>query len=607
MAKIKRLPLQVANQIAAGEVVERPSSVVKELVENALDADARRITVEVAQGGRWLRIVDDGEGMDEADAVAAFDRFATSKLRDADELWNLTTMGFRGEALASIASIARVECLTRARGTDRGTKVLIAGGSDPIVKPAGCPEGTAITVEDLFFNTPARLKFLRAAQTEQGHVHDTVLGLALAHPQVDFRLVLNQREVLSTVGAKTLRDVVAALFGAAAAEGMVDVEHGSGGSMVRGLVARPDRVRGDRSRQFFFVNRRWVRHPLLAKAVEEAYQGHMPAGSHPAYVLFVELDPAAVDINVHPQKREIRLGRTQQVYLLLVDAVRMAFAQSWTEADYAPMPEPSQAYTYEPPPRPTAGEAAAAMSLYAPAPRSLALPGFARETLAETWQPEGVPGLPSESACGQTFGTPGLPRELQSLVVIGQLHLTYIMCQHPDGLFLIDQHNSHERWLYEQLTPAAVVSQELLMPLVLGLSTAEAAAAAEFGDRLKTLGFGFAPFDGEDPKERRDVERWILRAIPALLPLPEAETTLRELLSRAEAVGVVVRQPDDDPLRRTIACHAAVRAGDVLSPPQMQQIIDRLRETRHPLTCPHGRPTGIMISMKELARRCLRL
>ncbi len=593
MAKIARLPLQVANQIAAGEVIERPASVVKELVENSLDAGARRIVVEVAQSGRWLRIVDDGEGMDEADAVAAFERFATSKLRDADELWALATMGFRGEALASIASIAQVECLTRARGADRGTRVTIVGGGEPVVKPAGAPEGTSITVDELFFNTPARLKFLRAPATEQGHIQDVVTGLALAHPAVEFRLVINQREVLSTVGARGLRDVVGALFGHDAASGMVDVAHEGPAGKVHGLASRPDRVRGDRSRQWFFVNRRWVKHPLLAKAVEEAYQGHIPGDRHPAYVLFLELDPTAVDVNVHPAKKEIRLGQTQRVYMMLVDAVRMGFAQAWTEADYAPAEDaPNEDSHPLPPPAawqrgaaPSAAESAAAMSLYS---RPEAMDQAPLPTL---------PGLLREAPGPGYSGRPGLPRELEGLRVISQLHLTYILCEHPEGLFLIDQHNSHERWLYEQLTPAGVVAQELLLPQVLNLSPAEAGVASEIQPRFAELGFTFEAFGGD---------RWILRAIPALLPLGEAERTIRELLSRSEAVGVVVRQPDDDPIRRTIACHAAVRAGDPLTAAQMEQIVERLRETKHPLTCPHGRPTGILISMKELARRCLR-
>ncbi|MDB5098837.1 MAG: mutL [Cyanobacteria bacterium RYN_339] len=571
MSKIQRLPIHVANQIAAGEVIERPASVVKELVENALDAGATRITVEVGQGGRDLRVTDDGEGMNEEDARLAFERFATSKLRDAEELWNLATMGFRGEALASIAAIARVECVTRPRGGDRGSKITIHGGAEPIVKPAGCPEGTSIQVADLFFNTPARVKFLRAAATEQGHINDVLAGLALCHPAVDFRLLVNDREVLSTVGAGTLREVAAMLLGDDLALDMTEVEGGSPIGRVHGLVCRPDRVRGDRSQQWFFVNHRWVKHPLLARAVEESFSGHIPPGRYPTFLLFLELDPGMVDINVHPAKKEVRLGQTQRVFSLIKDAVMRAFTRDGLsvydgavdDVAYAPSAFPSRPAVFAP---------AAAMAAYAP-------PSLFREA------------APAYEA------SQGLPRELNGLRVIAQLHRTYILCEHPDGLFLLDQHNSHERWLYEQLGPVDVVSQELLMPIALTLNVTERAAAEEFQARLAELGFVVEPF-GPDT--------WAVRAIPALLPLREAEATVRELLSRGEAVGVVSRQPDDDPLRRTIACHASVRAGDVLTHEQMEQIIERLKETRHPLTCPHGRPTGIMVSMAELNRRCLR-
>lgn len=336
MPKIQRLPLHVANQIAAGEVIERPSSVVKELVENSLDAGARRVVVEVEEGGRFLRVVDDGEGMDESDALLAFERFATSKLRNADELFQLLTLGFRGEALASVASIAHVECLTRRQGQDRGTRVLVEGGSEPTVLPAGCPFGTAITVSRLFFNTPARLKFLRAPATEQGHIHDMILGLALCYPEVSFQLRVNGKEALSTPGRTSLDEAVAALYGDTAAQGLLPIHHEGPSGRIVGLASRPDELRADRSRQFFFVNQRWVRHPLLNKAVDEAYGEWLQPGRYPTLFLFLQLDPATVDINVHPAKKEVRLGQSQRVFLLLLDALRIAFAQHWTPVDYRP-------------------------------------------------------------------------------------------------------------------------------------------------------------------------------------------------------------------------------------------------------------------------------
>lgn len=601
MAKIQRLPIHVANQIAAGEVIERPASVVKELVENSIDAGARRITIEVSHGGRNLRITDDGEGMSEEDALLAFERFATSKLRDTEELWQLYTMGFRGEALASIASVAKVECQTRLRGAEKGTQVVIHGGSEPQVRPAGCPEGTTLVIEDLFYNTPARLKFLRAANTEQGHIQDVVQALAICHPEIDFRLIINGRESLSTVGARSLREVLAVLLGDEVADSLGSVEHANEAGSVKGLVSRPHKVRADRSRQWFFINKRWVRDPLLAKGVEEAFIGHIPGDRHPIFVLNIELDPSLVDINVHPAKKEVRLGQTHRVYGLLREGVVQSFTQAgitapvFTEPASYPMGNrwvetPSWykgAGTWTPPAMPNAAETSAAMALYRPA---------AQMGPTKEGAPPAVE-MPSFFETPGTYQAPGLPRELDSLKVIAQLHRTYIMCEHPDGLFLIDQHNSHERWLYEQLSPAGIVSQELLMPVVLTLTPSELATAEEYQSRLHELGFSFEAF-GKDA--------WVIRAIPALLPLGEAEKTVRELLSKVEKTGVVTRMPDDDPIRRTIACHSAVKAGETLTHQQMEQIIERLKETQHPLTCPHGRPTGIMISMNELNRRCLR-
>lgn len=397
MAKIQRLPLHVANQIAAGEVIERPSSVVKELVENSLDAGARRVVVEVEEGGRYLRVVDDGEGMEEADALMAFERFATSKLRSAEELFQLLTMGFRGEALASIASIAHVECLTRQQGAQRGSRVVVEGGSEPLLRPAGCPFGTAITVSRLFFNTPARLKFLRAPATEQGHIHDVLLGLALCHPHVAFQLRINGKEALATPGTTTLQEVVAALYGDVAAEGLLPVSHTGSGGRVWGLTACPDRLRADRSRQFFFVNKRWVRHPLLNKAVEEAYGQWLLPGRHPSFILFFEIDPATIDINVHPAKKEVRLGQSQRVYLTLVDALRRALAEHWTPADYAP--EPLQPHAF--------GEASA--DSYATA-------------LADS--PRATVNVATEAEDGLRW--------------LGVLHQRYQLYEHPEGLWLVD-------------------------------------------------------------------------------------------------------------------------------------------------------------------------
>jgi DNA mismatch repair protein MutL len=285
--------------------------------------------------------------------------------------------------LASIASIAEVECLTRLQGAERGTRVLVEGGSEPVVKPAGCPFGTAITVNRLFYNTPARLKFLRAPATEQGHIHDVLLGLALCHPGVSFQLRINGKEALATPGRTSLQEVVAALYGDAMAQTLVPLAHQGGGVRVSGLATRPDALRTDRSRQFFFVNQRWVRHPLLSKAIEEAYGEWLLPGRHPGFILFLEVDPATVDINVHPAKKEVRLGHSQRVYLAVLDALRLAFAEHWTPEDYA----------------------------------AESLPGVAAEPVPEVYS--GVPG-------------PAGARWL------GVLHGRYQLYEHPEGLWVVD-------------------------------------------------------------------------------------------------------------------------------------------------------------------------
>lgn len=548
MGKIARLPLHVANQIAAGEVIERPASVVKEVVENALDAGARRITIDVGEGGRSLRITDDGEGMSEEDAVLAFERFATSKIQTSDELWQLTTMGFRGEALASIASVAKVDCLTRQRGAERGTAVSIQGGAVPVVKPVGCPEGTTLIVSDLFYNLPVRLKFLRAAATEQGHIVDVTQGLALSNPEVDFKLVINGREILSTVGARTLPDVAASLLGDDLADGLIAIDHTARTGRVWGLISRPDQGRTDRSRQWFFINQRWVRHPLLAKAVEEAYVGHLAGDRHPVFLLFLDLDRGLVDVNVHPAKREVRLGQTQRVFLMIKDALMEGLGPRRHEA---------------------------------------CLPALAAESTGAygPW-----PDTTIEDTASAARPHPGLPRELSGLRVIAQLHSTYILAEHPDGLFLIDQCRAHKRWLYEQLAAAQVATYPLSVPMLLPLSPAEAAIAAAELPALLRLGFAFEPFDEAN---------WIVRVLPLLLPEAAAKPTLRALVSRTQPAG-------EDGLRRVVAEHAAMKRGEVLDLPRMVLLVERLQQCHQPLVCPAGHPTGIMISLAELGRRFLK-
>lgn len=626
MAKIRRLSLHIANQIAAGEVIERPSSVVKELLENSLDAGARRILVYVTDGGRTLRVVDDGEGMTPEDALLAFERFATSKIATSEDLFRLTTNGFRGEALASIASVAKVSLSTRTQDDQVGTQIVIHGGSEPAVTPVGCPEGTQILVEDLFFNTPVRLKFLRSANTETGHVVETVTSLALANPHVQFVLTTNGREVFNTSGATDLTSTAAYVLGLDVAAAMLPVEAESPHGKLTGLVSPPELIRSGRDKQWFFLNGRPVRHPTLARAIEEAFLGHIPSGRHPLYILSLSVDPERVDVNVHPTKKEVRLADAQSFFLLIREAV----ARSLRRNPLASSPESHSPDDGFPPDGPTSMPGASGTpdaGAYSGTDASGAYPGSADYPASDRTSgsfsgtspyagpPPSVLRPRDPDAALDAYRPlmrpqpyqPALPdlvaqsREVDfpwdSLRIIGQLHDTYIVLEHPDGLYMLDQHNSHERYLYEQLLPAEPVSQELLLPVPLSLSHAEQAVLEENLPKLESLGFRLEPF-GEST--------WAVRAVPSILPVSEAEEVIRDMLGRGCESRFVSPKNKDDAWRVSIACHSATRAGDRLNEEQMQRILTLWRKCEQPFTCPHGRPTGFLMPMNELNRRCLR-
>lgn len=586
MSKIQRLSAQIANQIAAGEVVERPSSVVKELVENALDAGATRIQVVAAEGGRFLHIVDDGEGMTPEDAVMAFERFATSKLSHPDDLWSLTTMGFRGEALPSIASIAKVTCTTRRKGAETGGRVVIRGGSDPEVSPCGCPEGTSVRVEELFFNTPARRKFLRSDATEMAHVTETVTAIALAHPTVQLSLTVNDRLVFDTSGAGDQRTTAAFVLGAETAGQLLSVKGESPHGILTGLISPPEVLRSDRQKQWLFLNGRPVKHPTLAKAVEEALVGHIPHGRHPLYILSLEVDPSRVDVNVHPTKREVRLAETQSFFILVREAISRALLKRVSPAS-SETPFPSTVPLARP--HTTLEESQAAMDAYRPsfAP--------ARPQVAEPRPVYQAPLNMRGAGVVAEHREDAFPWE--ELRILGQLQNTFILLEHPDGLYVLDQHNSHERFLYETMTPANVPSQELLLPKTLELTPPEQDSLQDHLPQLSALGFVLDPF-GEST--------WAIRAVPAILPLAEAEQVIRDLLGKAAEARFVSPRNREDRWRITIACHSATRAGDPLTFEQMQRIVSLWRQCEQPFTCPHGRPTGFLVNKTEFLRRCLR-
>lgn len=569
---IRVLPPDVAARIAAGEVIERPASVVKELVENAIDAGASRVAVEIAGGGlASIRVADDGCGIDAGELETAFLRHATSKLENDTDLARVLTLGFRGEALPSIAAVAEVELLSRPPGCDVASYVRLGPELPPERGLRGAPVGTSVTVTGLFQRLPARRKFLRSPGSEGNAIASVVTHYALAYPEVRFTLLLDGKRVLQTVGSGDLREAVSAVYGAELAAAMLVVEAATGGIRVSGLAAPPHISRSSRSYISIFVNRRWVQNRRLAFAVEEAYEGMLMTGRHPIAVVDVRLPCEEVDVNVHPTKAEVRFRDEGAVFAAVQRALRAALSES------APVPHAA----------PFSGAAASLTLAPQPAARGLwehaaPLPGAGQREGAGA----GVALAPGPG------GTPA--QALPVLRVIGQFGGIYIVAEGPDGMYLIDQHAAHERVLYERFWEARQrrqpEAQGLLEPLTLELSPPQQAALKEEGDALREHGLDVEPFgDGV----------YIVRAVPEALAGGDVREAVLRLLD-----GVLEEEGGDrrDRVAMSLACHGAVRAGKTLSLEEMRDLVRQLEACETPNTCPHGRPTMVHMSVEALAR-----
>jgi len=602
--RIQVLAPLVADQIAAGEVIERPASVVKELVENALDAGATEVQVRLEAGGRDLiRVQDDGFGMAPEDVARACVRHATSKLEKIEELAGISTLGFRGEALASIASVARVEILTRQRGADAGTRLVIDGGVRREATPAGAPEGTSIEVSALFGAVPARRKFLRTAQTELGHIVDWLQRIALARPEVGFHCVHGARTVLRHPAVRQSHERLRQVLGAERARDMVPVDWSEDGISIRGFASRPGTSFAQARHVLPFVGGRQVRDRLLMRAILDAYRALLPQGRYPAVVLFVDLRAGMVDVNVHPTKTEVRFADSDAVFGAALRGVRAALAgpgmrgseSSASEGDPAVQRERSAQ-------RPTASpdRVSEAMQRYVirsdrGRPGSTGVPDGRFPPPA---RPAGLRGQTSPLAPpARADGAP--PEPFASLRVLGQALNGYIVCAHAEGLVLIDQHAAHERIRFEGLRAAApdrVPSQRLLVPAVIELGSVERVRLLEACDDLERAGFELEDFGDR---------ALVVRAIPASL---DVTTDARELLERVAAdladVGVSERLASaQDVLAARIACHGAVRVGDPLSVDEMTRLVADLDTIPFASTCPHGRPLLIQLDRSEIERR----
>ncbi len=610
MSKIRVLADHVANQIAAGEVVERPASVAKELVENSIDAGATRITIEIEAGGRrLLKVSDDGEGMVRDDAILAFERHATSKIRVTDDLAAIGTLGFRGEALASIASVARVELTTCIEGANAATRVTIDGGRMRDVKDAAHPRGTTIAVRDLFFNIPARRKFLRSEATETFHLTNLVTHYALAHPEIAFTFVNNGREVVRAAPAKDLRERAFQIFGAEFLDNMLEVNGGEPQvARVSGYVSAPRDRRTSRDSQYLFVNRRFVRDRMIGRSLSEGYRSILPHGVYPAALLFVETPLEEVDVNVHPAKTEVRFRRQAAV----ADAVREAVKNALASANYVPPPEPPRI----PEPLMTATAAMNSVSPQPridfvppppPAPRAPLEPSgdeIARDielmlqsAVKSVPPPKSVALPPLNSA--EKFAREVTPESLSSNIrPLGQLDESFIIATDDEGLLLIDQHVAHERILFDKYraleSERRTDSQQLLVPETFDLTPAQAAVFDDLAPELENYGFELMRLSG------RTVA---IRATPADLPGSEARNMLAELLETVDAEKKSTAQETlRDEIAASLACHAAIKVNMPLAPEKMRWLIDRLLQTSSPTTCPHGRPVILRLKTKDILK-----
>lgn len=599
---IRILPETVAAQIAAGEVVERPASVVKELIENSLDAGARVITVEVREGGRKLiRVSDDGSGIPAAEAEIAFYRHSTSKLSTAADLAAIQTLGFRGEALASIASVAQVTMVSRAAGEIAGVRLRVDGGHIHSTETVGAPQGTVIAVENLFFNVPARLEFLRSTVTEKRQINELVTRYALAYPTVRFRLVHDNRMVFQSSGNNSFQDVLVEVMGLDAFRQMIELvdsrEPGETGTEVRpeiesirvkGFTSAPPLSRSNRSQIILFVNGRWIQDRGLGYAVVQAYHTMLMIGRYPIAVIMIRIPPDRVDVNVHPTKAEVRFKDANLVFSAVQRAVRRTLIESLPEArpaNLAPTVGSEEWIPVESRSLRTALSSLEPVSHFQPAmdlPASQAGERMPLDSGGEDSTP-----VPANQAGGKV---------LPVLRVVGQIGSSYILSEGPDGLVVIDQHAAHERILYEQYMAqrqTGVVTQSLLEATPVDLPLDTATYIEEYLDVLQKLGFDIEQFGGSS---------FLVRGLPALLGNINPKAALEAVAEDLEKGGKPLEQSIEEKIITRVCKTAAVKAGKSLTMQEMAAMIRQLEDCAAPFTCPHGRPTMIEMSAGQLAK-----
>ena len=603
---IKALPREVADKIAAGEVVERPLSIVKELVENSIDAGATAITVEMIKGGKeYIRVTDNGCGIPKEELELAFTRYATSKLRTEEDLSDIETLGFRGEALASIAAVSKTELISKTAGARSGARICVSGSQIMLIEDAACEEGTTIIVKDLFYNVPARLKFLKPDNTESALVTDYVSKMALAYPGVRIRLISNGSILFSTPGRNSLRTAVLTVYSPKTAQAMVQVAAQEGDMLIKGYVSSPTVSEKNRRKQVFFVNGRLITSRVLENALAQAYSDKLFEGCYPFCFIFLELDPRTLDVNIHPHKTEIRFYQEKEVSDFVVRSVRKALLDPQAmQIKHAPQEERPIVYEADVKETVSSEQSSAAETLRfeenvaSPEPETInvSAPSFTSapyaSILGELRKKEA-----EEIQVQEEIFEYNVDKRLyfSGLSCLGQVFGTYLILTDSSGLYIMDQHAAHERVMYERLLksfnaqPSA--SQQLLNPIIIELTPAQMQCSSDASSMLEELGFELREFGPTS---------YAVSAVPGFMDLSEAEDFAFEFFEAAFEEKTRIQAKKNELTMR--ACKSAVKANDKLSAGEIRQLLSDLDKCENPFSCPHGRPTFLKYSEYELEK-----
>jgi DNA mismatch repair protein MutL len=614
IGKIHHLDETTINKIAAGEIVERPASVIKELVENSIDAGSTRIEIEIRNGGRQLiKIVDNGWGMEQEDAILAIERHSTSKISVSEDLWSLHTLGFRGEALPSIASVSRFELTTKPQSQQLATYLEVDAGLLKKVKQVGAPDGTTIMVHDLFYNTPARLKYLKTIPTETGYISEIVARLALGYPGISFRLLHHQYELLFTPGNGNPEETIVAVFGKEIAREMIAIRHEENGLKISGYYGKPSIARNNRNHEIFYVNGRYFHSRTLSAAVEKAFHTLLPIARYPFVIMFVEIDPALVDVNVHPSKQEVRFAHESEIFKPVYHSIHNSLKHNSFIAEWA-TPDCGANLKLSTPsvmPRLPASQTLQSVPLRYTEfmEKPVAIPAVAEEQAALSEKaPASAAAPPLSDACGTACpnevepgeeNRSGLPEMFQ--IYPNPFLNTYIIASDRKGLLIIDQHAAHERILYERFFNRAKTelgTQSLLIPLTLNLNLSQYKLIAERLTFFREIGFDLEPFGGKTI---------IVRGVPLTLLNYDYEQIILDLIEQYMNFKSF-KDPAEikEAFLVTMSCRTAVKAGDKLKPEEINNLVDELFKCDNPYTCPHGRPTIFRMSTEELTKKFLR-